>query len=438
MLYIHATIITIDATRQIIEDGAIYVDNDTIADIGKTTILLQRYPHEKRYNLGGCIVVPGLVSTHIHTIQTLLRGTADNLAKETWLSERVRPLQRSMTNADAQVSVKLTIAEMLKSGTTSFLECLFFPAHDFDELCQTVQDSGIRACLSRLSLEGVKHGRWPKPGESLLSGAMKAWEKWNGAANDRIRLKRLSTASRTHGIPITIHLAESKADTEYLASLGFTPAAYAEAVGLLSPLTVLAHAVHVDETLDIPMIASSGAHISHCPTSNSKLGSGTSPVPKLLAAGVNVSLGTDGAPCNNTCDLFLEMKQAAIAHNTPENPAPIPAEMVLEMATINGAKALGLDHLIGSLEVGKKADFVALDMNKVALQPCVNPVSNVVYAATGRDVHVVVVNGQIVVEDGRLLTLDEEAILTAAKQTICEVLKKANLHDQVKPHWPLK
>jgi cytosine/adenosine deaminase-related metal-dependent hydrolase len=124
MLYIHATIITIDATRQIIEDGAIYVDNDTIADIGKTTILLQRYPHEKRYNLGGCIVVPGLVSTHIHTIQTLLRGTADNLAKETWLSERVRPLQRSMTNADAQVSVKLTIAEMLKSGTTSFLECL--------------------------------------------------------------------------------------------------------------------------------------------------------------------------------------------------------------------------------------------------------------------------------------------------------------------------
>jgi cytosine/adenosine deaminase-related metal-dependent hydrolase len=161
-------------------------------------------------------------------------------------------------------------------------------------------------------------------------------------------------------------------------------------------------------------------------------------VPKLLAAGVNVSLGTDGAPCNNTCDLFLEMKQAAIAHNTPENPAPIPAEMVLEMATINGAKALGLDHLIGSLEVGKKADFVALDMNKVALQPCVNPVSNVVYAATGRDVHVVVVNGQIVVEDGRLLTLDEEAILTAAKQTICEVLKKANLHDQVKPHWPLK
>ncbi|KAF7160168.1 hypothetical protein CNMCM5623_005683 [Aspergillus felis] len=428
MLYTHATIITVDVARHIIEDGAIYVDKDTIADIG-------------------------LVSTHVHTVQAILRGTADGLHKEAWLSERIRPLQKGMTKGEAQASVNLAVAEMLKSGTTCFLECLFFPGHGFDGLCQTVQDSGIRACLGRISVEGHPPGGQIPPGDGMLPDSLKSWQKWNGVANDRIRvwfaagnpdcvvetqMRKLSTAAHSYGIPVTMHLAECKGDADYFSSIGHTAGSYAQAVGLLSPSTVFAHAVYINKSSDVPLLSSSGAHISHCPTSNSKLASGICPVPDLLAAGLNVSLGTDGNVCNNTSDMFQEMKWTALVHTTPGDAARIPAETILEMATINGAKALGLHHLIGSLEIGKRADFVALNVEKTTLQPCVNPVSNVVYAATGRDVHVVVIDGRIVVEGGKLLTMDEEEIIQAANQAICGLLQRTGLQDKVKSHWPTR
>lgn len=241
-----------------------------------------------------------------------------------------------------------------------------------------------------------------------------------------------------NSIPITIHLSESKADHNYFCFLDHSPSLYAESVGLLGPSTVLAHAVHVDKTLDIPKFAATGTHISHCPSSNSKLASGISPVPELLAAGVNVSLGCDGGACNNSLDIFQEMKWAAMLHNKPGDAASIPAETALEMATINGAKALGLDHLIGSLEIGKRADFVAIDVRKVALHPCTNPVSNIVYAATGHDVHVVVVDGQVAVEDGKIRTMDEEAIMKMADEALCGLLQRTGLQDQVRSPWPLQ
>lgn len=213
---------------------------------------------------------------------------------------------------------------------------------------------------------------------------------------------------------------------------------YAEAVGLLGPLTVLAHAVHIDKALDIPKFASTGTLISHCPSSNSKLVCGTSPVPELLAAGVNVTLGTDGGACNNSLDMFQEMKWAAMLHNKPGDASPVPAELALEMATINGAKALGLDHLIGSLEISKRADFVAIDVRKVTLHPCTNPVSNIVYTATGCDVHVVVVDGQVTVENGNIKMMDEEAIMKMADEALCGILQKTGLHDQVRFQWPVQ
>lgn len=251
-------------------------------------------------------------------------------------------------------------------------------------------------------------------------------------------MRKLTAMSHSTGIRSTIHLAESRADAEYISSLGHTPASYAKSVGLLTPCTVFAHTVHMDKASDIPMFAASGAHISHCPTSNAKLASGICPLTDLLKAGVNVSLGTDGCACNNTCDMFLEMRLAALVHNTPDNPAPIRAETTLEMATINGAKALGLEDTIGSLEVGKRADFVAINTNKAPLQPCLDPVSNVVYATTGRDVHVVVVDGQLLVEQGKVLTMDEEAILKNSKQAICGLLLRTGLHDQVGSPWPIQ
>lgn len=210
---------------------------------------------------------------------------------------------------------------------------------------------------------------------------------------------------------------------------------YCESVGLLGPSTVLVHMVHLDDH-DIDMLAHTGTHVAHCPTSNAKLASGICRVPDLQEKGVNIGLGTDGAPCNNTCDLLQEMKLAAIIHKAVSgDPTKVPAEDVLEMATINGAKALGLGDVVGSLEKGKKADFTVLDMRKIHLQPWCNPVSAVVYSATGRDVEMVVVDGKIVVEGGKLKTMDEQEIMVEARRRSKEIVERAGLTQKVKSRW---
>jgi cytosine/adenosine deaminase-related metal-dependent hydrolase len=196
--------------------------------------------------------------------------------------------------------------------------------------------------------------------------------------------------------------------------------------------------VHLDDS-DIKLLSASGTHVAHCPTSNAKLASGICRVPDLQNAGVNVGLGTDGAPCNNTNDLLQEMKLAAIIHKSISfDPTAVPAERVLEMATINGAKALGLEDRIGSLEVGKKADFVAIDVRGIHSQPWFNPVSAVVYTATGRDVDVVVVDGKILVKGGELLTMNENEIVQEAKKRSHEVVQRAGLGSEMKGRWPME
>lgn len=250
--------------------------------------------------------------------------------------------------------------------------------------------------------------------------------------------REMTALSRSKGIPITMHCAEVRADRDFFASVSHTPMSYCESVGLLSPSTVLVHMVHLDDS-DIKLLSASGTHVAHCPTSNAKLASGICRVPDLQKANVNIGLGTDGAPCNNTCDLLQEMKLAAIIHKSISyDPTSVPAESVLEMATINGAKALGLQDRIGSLELGKKADFVAIDMRGIHSQPWFNPVSAVVYTATGRDVDVVVVNGRMLVKDGKLLTMDETEIVEEAQKRSKEVIERAGLMEKVKARWPVE
>ena len=248
----------------------------------------------------------------------------------------------------------------------------------------------------------------------------------------------MTSLSRSKGIPITMHCAEVKADRDFFASVSHTPMSYCDSVGLLSPSTVLVHMVHLDDN-DIRTLAASGTHVAHCPTSNAKLASGICRIPDMQKAGVNIGLGTDGAPCNNTCDLLQEMKLAGIIHKALSyDPTAVPAESVVEMATINGAKALGLEDRIGSLEVGKKADFVAIDARRIQLQPWFNPVSGVVYTATGRDVDVVVVDGKMLVRNGQLLTMDEGEIVEEAKKRSREVVERAGLSANVKARWPVE
>jgi cytosine/adenosine deaminase-related metal-dependent hydrolase len=250
--------------------------------------------------------------------------------------------------------------------------------------------------------------------------------------------KEMTEISRTKNISITMHCAEVAADRAFFSSQDHTPMSYCSSVGLLGPSTVLVHMVHLDDS-DISTLAQSGTHVAHCPTSNAKLASGIARVPEMLKAGINVGLGTDGAPCNNTNDLLQEMKLAGIIHKAQSmDPTLVPAETVLEMATIRGAKALGLAEEIGSLEVGKKADFVAIDMRQVHLQPYFSPVSAVVYSVTGRDVELVVVDGKEVVSGGVLLTMDETEVWTQAAKRSQEIASRAGLWEKVQGSWPMK
>lgn len=378
-----------------------------------------------------------------------------------WLCDRIWVLQGNFTAEDGYAAARVSCAEMLKTGTTCFLESMFADRYGFDGLCRAVDESGIRGCLGKIVMDKGQYAKDPKwamypglvEGPESLDKTVAMWEKWNGAANDRIRVwfgartpggvsddlyRKMTAISREKGIPITMHCAEVAADREFFASLSppQTPMSYCDSVGLLGTKTVLVHMVHLDDS-DIKALAATGTHVAHCPTSNAKLASGTARVPDLLKSNVNVGLGTDGAPCNNTCDLLQEMKLAGIIHKGASfDPTVVPAEAVLEMATINGAKALGLEDSIGSLEVGKKADFIAIDMRKVHLQPYYSPVSAVVYSATGQDVALTVVDGKKVVEHGKLLTMDEENVWQEAMKHGHDVVERAGLSQGVKPRWP--
>ncbi len=287
--------------------------------------------------------------------------------------------------------------------------------------------------------------------ETSLLGVLDMHSKWEGAANERIHVwfgprtpggvtselyREMSELAHQRNMGITMHLAEVEADKTFLKEkYDLSPVYYAESVGLLGPRTVLVHMVWLTSE-DIDKLAATGTHVSHNPSSNSKLASGVCKVPQMLASGVNVALGCDGGPSNNDYDMIREMKLAALIHKAVSlDPLIVPAETVLEMATINGARALGLEHEIGSLEVGKKADLVVIDLNRLHTTPSMNPASTLVYAAAGGEVDMVVVDGQTVVEQGQLLTMDEDEVMEQARHHASALYQRAGI--EIAPKWPV-
>lgn len=459
MLFTNATVITMNASRDIITDGAVAVNGNRIVAVGKSAELLAQFGGEEVVDVGGKLIIPGLIDTHVHVAQALIRGCADDMALIQWLCERVWVLQGNFTEDDGYVSARLCIAEMLKSGTTTFLESMLAHRYGFDGIARAVEESGIRACLAGIVMDigtyatqsNSMHPGMVESRETSLFGVLDMHSKWEGAADDRIHVwfgprtpggvtselyREMSDYARQRNMGITMHLAEVEADKIYLQEkFGLSPVYYAESVGLLGPKTVLVHMVWLNQA-DIDKLAETGTHVSHNPSSNSKLASGVCKVPQMLASGVNVALGCDGGPSNNDYDMIREMKLAAILHKAVSNdPLIVPAETVLEMATINGARALGLGDEIGSLEVGKKADLVVIDLNRLHTTPSINPVSTLVYAATGGEVDMVVVDGQIVVEQGQLLTMDEEEVMEQARSHATALYHRAGI--DISPRWPV-
>jgi len=462
MLYIHATIITVNTSRSIYEDGAILVVGDTIQDIGRSSELLKKYPESQPHDLKGHIVIPGLVSTHMHVVQSILRGTADDCDLVDWMCDRIWVMQGNIEPPEAYAAARLSIAEMLLGGTTTFLESLWAERYGFDGLVRAVEESGIRGCLGKVVMDvnpdqpafRNKMHKGLVEGRETLDNAVKMWEKYNGVADGRVRvwfgartpggvttehLHRMCTVAKERGIHITMHCLEERGDHDVFKAFNMTPMEYCDLIGLLSDRTVLIHMCWVEDD-DIKRLKKTGTHIAHCPASNMKLASGFCPVPKLLKEGVNVGLGCDGAPCNNMLDMFQEMRLSAWIHKGYNlDPKVVSAEEALEMATVNGAKAVGLDgpNGIGSLEIGKKADFVTIKVHRAHQLPNYDPVSTVVYATNASDVDTVVVNGKLVVEGGKLLTMDEHIVISEGIKAGEVIIERAGLKEETAPKWPL-
>lgn len=371
------------------------------------------------------VALPGFVNAHTHAAMTLLRSYADDLPLMQWLQEKIWPAEAKLTDEDIYWGTKLSILEMLLSGTTTFADMYFF----MPQVAKAVEESGIRACLSR-GMIGI--------GESAqlaINESIEFIEQWHGRAGGRITtmlgphapytcppvyLEQVMKMAEKYKVGIHIHVAETLSELEGIKKqFGKTPVKHLSDLGLFNYPTLAAHCVHVNDD-DIAILREKNVSVAHNPESNMKLASGIAPVPAMLKAGVNVALGTDGASSNNNLDMLEEMRAAALLHKVNAlDPTVVSAYQALEMATKNGARALGLGEKVGMLKAGMLADVVLFNFAKPHLYPRHDLIAHLVYSAHGSDVDTVIVDGKILVRAGKPLDLDVEEIYA-------EVEKRAN------------
>jgi 5-methylthioadenosine/S-adenosylhomocysteine deaminase len=400
-------------------------------------------PGDDVIDASGCLVLPGFVQTHVHLIQALFRGMGDDMDVVDWLRLRVWPLEQAHDADSVTASARLAVAEMIRSGTTCALTNE--TVRHTDRVFEVILESGFRACSGKMMMDRLEPGTEMVGEETTasLQQSLSLLEAYHGAGNGRLRYAFCPRGSRNctealwhdiiaiaaeRNLLIHTHALENQRQTRRLAEDSLPDVAYLHTLGATSPRLVLAHCVWPSPD-EVDILAETGTRVTHCPSANLKLASGFAPVPELLARGINVSLGSDGAPCNNNMDMFVEMRLAGLIHKPRVGPRGMPAYTVLEMATMGGARALALDHEIGSLEVGKRADVIVLRRDGLHVQPLegVDPVAQVVYAHTARDVDTVVIDGQVILRNGEFVALDHDAICAHANEAARAVLARAGL-----------
>ena len=426
MLLRGGRVVTMDGERRIL-DGDVVVEGGRIVSVGAGEGGRKRSKSEKTLEIDctGLIVMPGLVQAHIHLCQTLFRGLADDLPLEIWLAKRIWPLEAAHTAETVYWSAMLGGAELLLGGTTAILD--METVRHAGSAFEALEKLGLRATAGKCLMDA--HSNPPslrEPTDRALQEAADLCARWHGAANGRLRwcyaprfapsctgplLRAVSDLAEKDGAVIHTHAAETPLELDMVKrETGGDEIAYLDSVGISGPRATLAHCVWATPE-GIQRMARQQTNITHCPSSNLKLGSGIAPIPEMLKAGCRVALGADGAPCNNRLDGFEEMRLAALIQKPRLGPDALPAAQVLEMATLGGARALGLEPEIGSIEVGKRADIVVLDLGGPHAQPDgTDLVSRLVYSARAADVRHVVVDGKVVVRDGVLRTIKIEEI----------------------------
>ncbi|MGN7400718.1 5'-deoxyadenosine deaminase [Cytobacillus praedii] len=432
----NAEIITMNTNEEIIA-GDIYIVDDRIREIGKNL----SHAADKVIDATGRTVIPGFVQTHIHLCQTLFRGQADDLELMDWLKQRIWPLEASHDEESIYYSAMLGIGELIQSGTTTVVD--METVHYTDFAFQAIAESGIRALAGKVMMDKGKEVpvRLRENTKESLQESVDLLEKWHRYDNGRIQYafcprfvvsctKELLTNVRdlSAKYKVCVHTHASENANEILLvekEHGMRNVVYLDHIGLANERLILAHCVWLDEE-EKRIIAERGVKVSHCPGSNLKLASGVAEVPSLLDHQAHVSLGADGAPCNNNLDMFNEMRLAAIIQKPVHGPTAMNARTVFRMATIGGARAVGMENEIGSIEPGKKADLAILNLNDFHVYPSydIDPISRIVYSATRADVESTIVNGKLLMENRQLKTIDKAIILKESNFAIKRLMKK--------------
>jgi 5-methylthioadenosine/S-adenosylhomocysteine deaminase len=425
LLVTGGTVVTMDAQRRVIEDGAVAIRGDSIVAVGPRAEIESRFEAAQTIDAHGALVMPGLINGHAHAAMSLFRGLADDLALDEWLQKYIFPAEaRNVTPDFVNWGTKLGVLEMLRGGITTYADMYYFE----DVVARVTKDAGMRGVLGETIIDFPAPDN-ETPGEALAY-TQKYLNQWKGdpliiaaVAPHSIytcsekTLQDAATLARRNGAPILIHIAEAQFELEQSREKhGATPVAYLERAGILGPDVIGAHCIWVDQA-DIATLAHFNVGCINNPSSNMKTAAGVMPVPEMLAAGEPIGLATDGAASNNNQDMFEEMDLAAKLQKIARmNPRALPEKQVVEMATINGARALHLEKIIGSLETGKKADLILVDIGAPHATPMYDVYSELVYALKASDVRTVVIAGNIVMRDRRMLTLDEKEILAKAEE----------------------
>lgn len=417
-------VLTMDDDNSVHPQGGVAVCGDSIAAVGPADELRARFAAAETIEISNGLIMPGLVNVHTHAAMSCMRGLADDLPLMTWLQEHIFPVEATLTGDMVYHAALLSMVEMIKSGTTSFCDMYLFAG----DVARAAEKSGMRAWVGEVLYD------FPSPcygelangyryveemlsafhGHPLVSVTVDPHAVYTCAPDLLVRLKEMADR---HGCRYVIHLSETEDEVKtVLERFGQRPVGHLASLGILDGSVVADHCVWLTDD-EIALLAEKKVKVAHCPESNMKLASGVAPVPDLLAAGVTVGLGTDGSASNNDVDLFAEMDMCAKLHKVHRlDPTVMTAEETLSMATRGGARVLGAEQDIGTLESGKKADIIVVDLNKPHLTPLYHPASQLVYAVKGSDVVHSMINGKFVMRDRKLTLLDEDAIMAGVNE----------------------
>lgn len=437
LLIKNAQIVTMNKKEEIIK-GDLLIHDDRIVSVGPS---LNEALADRVIDATGKTIIPGFVQTHIHLCQTLFRGKGDDLELMDWLKKRIWPLEASHDEESIYYSALLGIGELLQSGTTTIVDMETVSHTDF--AFRAIAESGIRALSGKVMMDKgneVPVGLQEKTAQSIQE-SVDLLEKWHMYDSGRIQyafsprfvvscteelLREVQKLSTHYNVMVHTHASENLGEIAIVEKeTGMRNVVYLDHLGLANERLILAHCIWLDEQ-EKQIIKERGVHVSHCPGSNLKLASGIADIPDLLENGSSVSLGADGAPCNNNLDMFNEMRLAALIQKPLHGPTSMNARTVFKMATIGGARAVGMDQEIGSIEAGKKADIAILNLNHFHTFPSydVDPISRIVYSATRADVETTIVNGKVVMENGLMKTVDKEIVLKEADASIKRLLSR--------------